>query len=206
MDNIDNIEFQIIEREEYSQQTYLTLMKRIFVSRGQSERFHVMTNWIRETDFFEAPASSRFHGCFKEGLLYHHFDVYNQMLDLMKLDKYKDVNAISAALTALTHDWCKIGLYETYMKNVKDDETGVWNKVQAYRYAKPQFPLGHGVASMYLVNKFIPLNLEESLAIRWHMGEYNCCQNEMSELQEARDNYPLVQMLQMADRLAITSY
>lgn len=166
-----------------------------------------LINWLDKSDFYEAPASTRFHDAFPGGLLYHHLMVYNESCDLMKLPKFSMVDSNAATLVALTHDFCKIGLYEMYYRNVKDENDGSWNQVPSYRWKSgPQFPLGHGVASMYLVSKFIPLNIEESLAIRWHMGEYNCCQNEMSELQDARDKYPLVLLLQMADRLAITEY
>lgn len=162
--------------------------------------------WITQTDFFTAPASTRFHGSFPGGLVEHHLDVYNETVDLVKLDKFKNVNADSAYLCALVHDFCKIGMYDPYMRNVKNEETGQWEKVQAYKYDKPQYPFGHGVTSMYLANQFFRLTREEALAIRWHMGEYNCCENEMSDLQEARDRYPLVLLLQTADRFSITAY
>lgn len=59
---------------------------------------------------------------------------------------------------------------------------------------------------MYIANQFFRLSRDEALAIRWHMGEYNCCENEMSDLQEARDRSPLVLLLQTADRMSITAY
>ena len=54
--------------------------------------------------------------------------------------------------------------------------------------------------------KFFKLSQEEALAIRWHMGEYNVADNEMNELHYANENYPLVFLLQFADRLSITNY
>lgn len=186
---------------------YMQLMKEIFDQKGASnvqwERF---SNWICQTDFFNGPASSRFHGSFEGGLCEHHLDVYNECVDLVKLPKFESVDPVSAYLTALVHDFCKIGLYTSYMRNVKNDETGQWEKVLAYKYDKPQYPFGHGVASMYLIQQFIHLTREEALAIRWHMSEYNCCKNEESDLQESRDNYPLVLLLQTADRMSITTY
>lgn len=190
--------------DDKSKDSYLNIMHQIIDVRGGD--YSKFEKWLTSTDFFKAPGSTRFHDSYEGGLLDHHFNVYNEMCDLRKLDKFKNVDVHSSSLVALTHDYCKIGLYDSYMKNVKNDNTGQWGKVQAYKYDKPQFPLGHGITSMYIVNKLIPLDIEESLAIRWHMGEYNCCQGEMSDLQEARDRYPLVLMLQIADRMAITSY
>ena len=187
---------------------YIELMHEIFDSRQCSEAsFNRFKNWIENTDFFTAPASTRFHGSFEGGLLEHHLDVYNECVNLCKLPKFSDkVEPSSAYLCALVHDLCKVGLYSPYMRNVKNDETGRWEKVQAYQYDKPQYPFGHGASSMYIIQQFMHLTRDEALAIRWHMGEYNACQNEMSELQEARDNYPLVLLLQTADRLSIVNY
>ena len=186
---------------------YMQLMEQIFEAKQVHEKqWDRFSRWICDTDFFNGPASTRFHGSFEGGLCEHHIDVYNETVDLIKLDKFKDVDPVSAYLVALVHDFCKIGLYTPYMRNVKNDETGQWEQVLAFKYDKPQYPFGHGVASMYLASQFIRLTREEALAIRWHMSEYNCCENELSELQEARDRYPLVLLLQTADRMSITGY
>lgn len=186
---------------------YIQLIREVFEEKGaDGSQFDRFLSWISQTDFFTAPASTRFHGSFEGGLCEHHIDVYNETVDLLTLEKFKNVNPVSAYLVALVHDFCKIGVYESYMRNVKNDETGRWEQVQSFRYDKPQYPFGHGVTSMYLANQFIRLTREEALAIRWHMSEYNCCENELSELQEARDRYPLVLLLQTADRMSIAAY
>ena len=61
---------------------------------------------------------------------------------------FSDVDITSAVLVALVHDWCKIDFYESYMKNVKDEETGQWNKVLAYKYSGSKLPFGHGITSI----------------------------------------------------------
>ena len=198
---------QRIEDMDTKSYDYMELMLDLFKAKGCSDRqWSRFESWITDTDFFEAPASTRFHGCFQGGLLEHHLDVYNETVNLLKLDKFKDVDPNSAYLVALVHDYCKIGLYDSYMRNVKNEETGQWEKVLAYKLDKAQYPFGHGVSSMYIINQFIHLTREEALAIRWHMAEYNCCTNEMHELQDARDTYPLVLLLQTADRFSITQY
>lgn len=161
---------------------------------------------LHKTSFYEDPASSIYHESYPGGLLDHTLTVVNEIVDLHKVAKFSKVPYDVAVLAALVHDWCKIGLYESYQRNVKNEKTGVWEKVDAYRRTDPPVPLGHGVASLYLVQQYLRLSREECLAIRWHMGEYNVAPNEMNELHCANERYPLVQMLQFADRLSITSY
>lgn len=186
---------------------YMTLMEEIFQAKGLSEeQFDRFYGWIIKTDFFTAPASTRFHGSYEGGLVEHHIDVYNEAIDLVSLPKFKDCDPVSAYLVSLVHDFCKIGLYDSYYRNVKNEETGQWERVQAYKYDKPQYPFGHGVASMYIAQQFLRLTREEALAIRWHMGSYRCHKEDMSELQDSNERYPLVLLLQFADQLSIVGY
>lgn len=161
--------------------------------------------WLRNGDFYIAPASTRFHDSQPSGLLKHSLDVADKVLALCDVDSFKSVLVDEAVLCALVHDWCKIGLYEPYQRNVKN-ERGQWVQVQAYNRGTSKYPLGHGEASMWLASKFFKLSLEECLAIRYHMGRWNISQDSLSELQVANESYPMVHMLQFADQLAIVKY
>lgn len=165
-------------------------------------------DWLTTTDFYSAPASGRFHDAYEGGLIQHTLNVYNQMCDVWKIQKFNNVSPHSFTLVALTHDWCKIGLYESYMRNVKDEKTGQWNQVKSFRWQEdgPAFAFGHGVSSMFLVSRFVNLSGEEAAAIRWHMGSYRCVNDEFSELQTCNERYPLVHMTQFADALSIVRY
>lgn len=163
-------------------------------------------NWLRSTDFYNSPASTRFHEAIPNGLLLHTLKVLNQVYQLMSLPAFSSVKLHEAAIVALAHDWCKIGTYESYMKNVKDESTGVWNKVPAYKHKDTSIPFGHGVSSMYIAQRFVYMNMQQALAIRWHMGRWYVSDSEMNDLQNANENYPLVHLLQFADQLAITNY
>lgn len=162
--------------------------------------------WLDQTDFFIAPASSRYHDCNPGGLLFHTLKVYDTMLHLKVLDKFSKVPVSSIAVTSLTHDWCKIGLYESYMRNVKDEVTGEWKQVIAYRRNAKGIALGHGSSSMYLAERCFQLTPEEACAIRWHMGRWYADEAEIDDLQRANRTYPIVHMLQFADQLAIVEY
>lgn len=164
--------------------------------------------WLFTTDFFTAPASSRFHDAFAGGLCFHSLRVAQKIVDLMHTDTFGDRSKFGDAIfCALVHDWCKINLYESYNKNVKNEDTGVWEKVLAYRYTgNPLVNLGHGVSSMFLASKFFRLNVEEATAIRWHMGVYRVSDEEFNELQTSNEQFMLVHLLQFADQLALVKY
>lgn len=160
--------------------------------------------WLDSTDFFIAPASTRFHESFSSGLLYHTLNVYNQIVDLHRLAKFSNVTYDSACLVALVHDWCKINLYTPYQRNVKNNETGKWESVIAYNRGNTEFP--HGQQSLELARCFFKFDTAEKLAITHHMGHWYTHPAEENSLQAANERYPLVLMLQFADSLAITSY
>ena len=162
--------------------------------------------WLRSTDFYHAPASTRYHDSFDGGLLLHSIQVYNNSIDLLKTDAFANVSLAEATISALVHDWCKIGFYEPYYRNVKDEKTGNWEKVIAYRRNPKGMTLGHGATSMYLASRCFSISPEMASAIRWHMGEYNVAPNEMDELHKANATYPLCYLLQFADRLSCVDW
>ena len=163
--------------------------------------------YLRNTDFYSAPASTQYHDSNPSGLLIHTLNVINNAVELLKVDKFSSVDISSAVLCAAVHDWCKIGLYEPYKRNVKDETTGQWTQVTAYRYTSDRpICLGHGASSMYMAMKFFNLSLSEAAAIRYHMGRWNCVDSEVNELQQANRTYPLAHLIQFADQLATVNY
>lgn len=164
--------------------------------------------YLENTDFFVAPASTIYHGSFRGGLIIHHIEVYNQICDLIKLPCFQSVTPASAYLVSLIHDWCKIDKYEAYNRNVKNEKTGRWEQVESFRCRKDMnpYPFGHGELSMFLGQRFFNLTVEECLAIRWHMGVWQCHEALHSDLQHSNELYPIVHLLQFADQLSITSY
>lgn len=173
---------------------------------AHSNYIQSVIDWIGNTDFYTAPASTRFHDACNHGLVMHTLRVYNQAMQLVKLPKFANVEIDSIALCCLVHDWCKIGLYESYLKNVKNEATGQWEKQQAFKFTESAHPFGHGVTSLYMALKFFKLTEEEALAIRWHMGAWYKAENEANDLQLANEEYPTVHLLQFADQLSIVNY
>ena len=162
--------------------------------------------WLRKSDFYCAPASTQYHESYPGGLCIHTLRVVTQVLDLVKLNKFATVNPMMAIRAAIVHDWCKIGRYEQFMRNVKDEATGKWNQVPSYRVKENNVPFGHGAASMFMAQHFFKLGIEEALAIRWHQGRWNVCQPEQNEFNQANRTHPMCYLIQFADSLACTEY
>lgn len=159
--------------------------------------------WLAGTDFYIAPASTRYHDSEPSGLLRHTLKVVNRVIDLTAIDPFKSVNLAEAVIVAIVHDLCKVNFYESFMRNVKNEDTGVWEQVPSYRHKPSDYPFGHGVTSFYIADKLFKLTLEQALAIRWHMGQYDVSDYEKSDLFDANEKFPMVMLIQMADQLSI---
>jgi hypothetical protein len=160
-----------------------------------------LIDWlINETDFFTAPASTRFHGAVEGGLLAHSLAVYEHLVYVT--DGYFDeVSGESLILVALLHDICKANFYTVSMRNAKNETTGQWEKVPYYAI-DDQIPLGHGEKSVILLQQFITLTMDEIMAIRWHMGLTDTDYSTRQALNGAFGKYPLAVALHMADMAA----
>ena len=112
-----------------------------------------LLNWLETTDFFTAPASTRFHGACECGLVMHSINVYNAMMQHFFTE---GESAESYAICGLLHDLCKANFYKVGTRNVKNDVTGQWEKVPFYQVAD-QLPYGHGEKSVYLIEHFMRL-------------------------------------------------
>ncbi|MBQ7816151.1 MAG: HD domain-containing protein [Oscillospiraceae bacterium] len=165
------------------------------VTRNGKER---LLDWLCGTDFFVAPASTRFHGACECGLVMHSLNVYHLLREKCELGGY-DYSPETIALVALCHDFCKINLSHEGTRNVKNDETGQWEKVKIYTSEDP-FPYGHGEKSVFLIERFVRLTTEEAMAIRWHMGGFDDSARAGNySIGEAFKRYPLAVMAHLAD-------
>ena len=102
--------------------------------------------YLEQTDFYTAPASTRFHGNYSGGLVEHSLNVYKATKQLANQHQELNISAESIAIAALFHDLCKANLYVLSTKNVKDDTTGIWRKEPFYK-TDDKYPLGHQEAA-----------------------------------------------------------
>lgn len=159
--------------------------------------------WLSGTDFFTAPASTRFHLSEPGGLCQHSLNVYGRMIQLVRAVCPDDAANMerTAGIVSLLHDVCKAGFYGTEMRN-KKDESGKWIQVPFYT-VDDKFPYGHGEKSVFLIERFMRLTTEEAVAIRWHMGGFDeSVRGGSYSVGAAYDKYPLALLLHMADMMA----
>ncbi|MBR4237142.1 HD domain-containing protein [bacterium] len=131
-----------------------------------------LLEYLKSTDFFTAPASSRYHNSFEGGLCDHSINVYYRLKKLIDnedllYNKYSDE---TIAIIGLLHDLCKINFYVKDYRKV--NEGGVWITKPYYKIDEV-YPYGHGEKSVYIINKYMKLTDTEALAINWHMGPYD---------------------------------
>ena len=156
-----------------------------------------LLEWLRRTDFFTAPASSKFHCACPGGLVQHSVSVYRAMMEKY-FDPEKD-NEESFAICALLHDVCKAQFYKEGFRNVKNEETGAWEK-RSFYMVEDSFPYGHGEKSVFLIERFLRLKTSEAMAIRWHMGGFDdAARGGSFAVSQAFERYPLAVKLHLAD-------
>lgn len=165
-----------------------------YVKRQGSQEF---LDWLLKTDFFTAPASTKYHGACEGGLLLHSINVYKTLRERY-FEEGKDSEE-SFAICALLHDLCKAQFYKVSTRNVKNDVTGQWEKVPYYT-VEDAFPYGHGEKSVFLIERFMRLKTSEAMAIRWHMGGFDdSARGGSFAISLAYEKYPLAVKLHLAD-------
>ena len=133
------------------------------------ENIEGLIDFIQKTDFFEAPASTKFHGSREGGLLEHSLKVYEILKEKVKHSSIEITTpGESLIIIALLHDICKVNYYKIDYRNSKNS-LGVWEKVPYYT-VEDTIPYGHGEKSVMMITEYIKLTPEEKYAIRWHMG------------------------------------
>ena len=182
-------------------------MKEKFIELLRStkrEGIENLISFIEKTDFYTAPASTRFHGCYEGGLLEHSMKVYeilnykikNNVIDLFVPDD-------TIIITALLHDICKVNFYKVDYRNAKNSR-GEWEKVPYYT-VDDTIPYGHGEKSVMMISEYIKLTSEEKYAIRWHMG-FTEPKEVYTTLGAAFKKYPLALLIHEADLEATYFY
>ena len=151
---------------------------------------------LEETDYFTAPASTKFHSNFDGGLAFHSDNVVELLIQ--KNEQYKlGLSNDTIYLTGYLHDLCKCNLYEKTMRLKKDQLTRKWIGYASYEFDE-KIPLGHGEKSVILLQQFVKLTLEECLMIRWHMGAY-VPKDEYRDYNKAIEMYKSVLAFSNAD-------
>jgi len=160
----------------------------VFALLGGAQRDHSkLSAFLKESDFFTAPASTSFHLSVPGGLVQHSLN-FIEALHLLN-DKFDaKLSHESINFVGVCHDLCKVGLYKKnagYKQYFKDET----------------LPLGHGEKSLFIANKLVDLSHAEALMIRWHMGLWPQ-DNFFKESTDISRLYPGTHLAYFADHLA----
>lgn len=182
-----------------NKERFIEIYKANITRPGSEKLLNYLTS--SNSDFFTAPASTRYHCGYEGGLCEHSLNVYDCLKAYLERERVKDIYGLSypeesIAIVALLHDICKVNLYRTSMRNKKNDVTGAWEKVPYYEY-HDTLPYGHGEKSVYIVSSYMRLTREEAMAIRWHMGFSG--EENVNTIGRALGMYPLALAANIAD-------
>lgn len=171
-----------------------TLEARLKERRGVDD----LLAFLETSDYFSAPASTRYHNSFQGGLALHGWNVFSLLQERCKEEW--DLSEDTVAILGLLHDICKVNFYKR-TKRVRTGWTGD-SGVPEWQ-VKDSLPLGHGEKSAIVLTRLMELTDPEVAAIRWHMmghdpGIHFDYPNGYA-FQGAVSKYPEVVMLAICD-------
>lgn len=182
---------------------FIELYRRTIAREGADK----LLEWLCDdsaSDFFTAPASTRFHMAQPGGLCRHSLNVYYRLEEIVAAERAKDpalvegITEESIAVAALLHDLCKVNLYAVSTRNVKRPD-GTWEQVPYYT-VDDALPYGHGEKSVYMIGGFMRLTRDEAMAINWHMGGFDArVKGGDFSLSNAFNRHPFAVMAHLAD-------
>lgn len=164
----------------------------------QREGLEDLLKWFDKSDFYTAPASTRYHGAYAGGLCEHCMDVYQEALKAMDAFGLNHLDMESVAVACLFHDLCKVNFYREDYRNQKID--GQWQQVPYYVIDEKFAFGGHGSKSVFLVQQFMRLKTDEAAAINCHMGFSDGASSQ--SVSNAYHAYPLAWLVHVADEAA----
>lgn len=171
---------------------------------------------LENSDFFYAPSSTKYHCNYEGGLCEHSLNVYDNLLLLIDGKEGLDeccYDSNTLKIVALLHDISKMNIYEKSAKNEKiycDDGDKYdalgkfkWVTTMGWKLREDKFTYGsHEMTSEFIARQFVPLTLDESVAILHHMGgmHYDCAQDNIGEI---FSQYQIAMLLHMADMMSV---
>ena len=115
------------------------------LTKVQRSGMDKLLEYIQGSDFYRAPASTKYHLACPGGLLQHSLNVLDALRGLLVWEEGERFWSYYAAgkvvdtilddgviMMALLHDICKTHFYSTSTRNQKNDRTGQWEKVPFY--------------------------------------------------------------------------
>ena len=191
---------EIMSKEELEEQKEMILD---LLRSTERDGIDKLADYLSDsTDFFTAPASTRFHNNFSGGLAQHCLNVYENFKSLLEI-KGIEMSEDSIIICALLHDLCKCNTYVVETRNRKNEQ-GQWEKYNIWATNKDvDIPLPHSSRSIAIIRKFIKLSIKEELTIFYHMGPYGGEDYEYRNMLKAEnEKYPQSVLFYVADTIA----
>ena len=179
----------------------ITKFKKIVESDIHRNGIGNLMKWLEGTDFYTAPASTRFHLARQGGLLEHSLNVRDRLFKEFRAEypgrKLTDMDYETLTIISLFHDLCKVNFYKEATRNVKEGD--IWVK-KPYYTVDEKISLGHGEKSVIIIQQFMRLRMEEIVAINSHMGFSDTrVKGGDYSIINMWDRYPLALLLHVAD-------
>lgn len=169
---------------------------------------------LNESDFFSAPANTRYNGSYEGGLVEHCLNVY-VILSKLNNDLHLNLSEDSIRIVSLFHDFSKMNFYDKSVKNEKvycnggskRDNKGTfdWVAKDIYVSREPENRFIFGSreeTSAFMINTFIPLSVDEWVAILHNTGQLNS-DSAKDSLYDVYRKYPLALYLHIANMIEI---
>lgn len=141
-----------------------------------------LIEYVRGTDFYTAPATTRYGLSVEGGLCQHALDIHSIMLQLADLYAPKNKDGIrngatiddnhaftdeNIAIVALLSQLTKMQCFVKDKKNVKVN--GKWEEQEYWRWNEQFKFTGRGAKSVFIIQQFMSLWMEEAQAIGFMM-------------------------------------
>ena len=173
--------------------------KEIMIGKAHSAQIaDIIIKKLVELGFFDAPASTKFHGAHEGGLFDHSAAVTDALVNLTDKLGLEWQLPRSPYIVGMYHDLCKCDTY----KRTADDFV-------PYAHNNNTLLNGHGEKSVIVLQQLFakcgcgihPLTDEEIACIRWHMGAFDDKTN-WDYYSNACSIYPNVLYAHTADMIA----
>lgn len=183
-----------LEQKNNNEIKFIELLTKLNIDLTEVNKF------LDQIDYFNKPASTQYMGAYPGGLCEHALRIAHELGVLCNAyfpGRYTEEDVIKVAFFK---DIYKATMYELYMKNVKDDETGQWTTMPAYRtregFNRPVYG-DLGFSSYMQIKDLIPLTNEQTEAI-----VYSRITDYAPDIHEVFRVYPLVTLTRMAEMAA----
>jgi hypothetical protein len=183
------------EQIENNKQEFINLIKSITREFDKDK----LIDWLEnKSDFFTAPASTKYHRSYEGGLCDHSLNVYYALRNLncsympelavteeeakQGIHKY-EYDEDTLKIVGLLHDISKANYYEVFTRNVKDND-GNWKQ-----------------NTEFMVSTFIPLTIDEKVALL-HKSGGKAFDSTQENIPTIFNKYKLAALLHCADMLS----